>query len=682
MKTIAEFIASERNVNIRLSDGDFTWIDAPLLNRVESIDDRGTHTHITPDESHLDKRVVRALFGDLMVEREFADETSYLQEQISIANRGTETIRLNSAIFGIQRRFMDSGGKFDDSDLNDRFTAIPFRRAPWEERLREWSVEDLRREPGREWRMYIDIYHVYLPFWQHQAEGWAWSHGNRCLAVLTGNDNAIQYGACAPISEPDGMAIGIGAALPGTGQHGIVLELGPGESMDCGTVRYVCLNGDFEGAMLAYRDWLDERGMRFPIDYNPPFQWNELYDNPEWSVTTGAPPPSGWLGRSTRSQLYTRTAMEAEAKKASAHECESIYLDPGWDTQFGTFVWDDKRLGRAEDFVSDMLDQFGLKVAIHCPVAPWMSRDSAESVESWPIEAARIDADGREVELAPVCLASSQYLDEAESRLLVLCKAGVSFIMLDGTFWMGSCSNKAHGHPVPSTFADHISACLELARRIKSRYPDVLIEMHDPISGGSRPRWTPIYYGYDPVRCFDENWGFELMWQPFDDLYTGRARSLYYYALSSNVPIYLHIDLRDDNEHATAFWWFASTCRHLGIGGTHHDVNVVNGHLHAAKRYRELDRFFKTGRFYGIGEEIHVHVLPEERAFVVNVFNLTDERRTISDRKDLASFEIDSGLWYTRRPSGVSMDSETGELVVSCELPPWGNKLFELRAVE
>ena len=213
MTTIADFYLSDRNVNIRLSDRDLTWIDAPLLNRIETIDDSGTHTLITPDESHLDELTARAIFGDLIVERKFANGTDNLQEQICITNHGSETIRLSSAIFGIQRRFMDSGGKFTESDLNDRFTAIPFRRAPWEERLREWSVEDLRREPGREWRMYIDIYTVYLPFWQHQAEGWAWSHGNRCLAVLTGNDNSIQYGACAPLTEPDGMVIGIGAAL-------------------------------------------------------------------------------------------------------------------------------------------------------------------------------------------------------------------------------------------------------------------------------------------------------------------------------------------------------------------------------------------------------------------------------------------------------------------------------------
>ena len=27
--------------------------------------------------------------------------------------------------------------------------------------------------------------------------------------------------------------------------------------------------------------------------------------------------------------------------------------------------------------------------------------------------------------------------------------------------------------------------------------------------------------------------------------------------------------LREDNDRALVFWWYASTCRHLGIGGTH-----------------------------------------------------------------------------------------------------------------
>ena len=36
---------------------------------------------------------------------------------------------------------------------------------------------------------------------------------------------------------------------------------------------------------------------------------------------------------------------------------------------------------------------------------------------------------------------------------------------------------------------------------------------------------------------------------------------------SGSLPLYIHIDLRTDNRNALVFWWYASTCRHLGIGG-------------------------------------------------------------------------------------------------------------------
>ena len=33
---------------------------------------------------------------------------------------------------------------------------------------------------------------------------------------------------------------------------------------------------------------------------------------------------------------------------------------------------------------------------------------------------------------------------------------------------------------------------------------------------------------------------------------------------------------------------------------------------HAMRRYRALDRYYKRGEFFGFGQEVHVHVLPEE----------------------------------------------------------------------
>ena len=51
------------------------------------------------------------------------------------------------------------------------------------------------------------------------------------------------------------------------------------------------------------------------------------------------------------------------------------------------------------------------------------------------------------------------------------------------------------------------------------------------------------------------------------DLLSGKALSLYEYNLAYDIPLYLHIHCGQDNQQMLAFWWYASTCRHLGIGG-------------------------------------------------------------------------------------------------------------------
>ena len=169
------------------------------------------------------------------------------------------------------------------------------------------------------------------------------------------------------------------------------------------------------------------------------------------------------------------------------------------------------------------------------------------------------------------------------------------------------------------------------------------------LAGGSTERMTPVYYKYGLPGSYDENWGFELMWDPMADLRSGRARTLYDYNLGCNVPVYLHIDLRKDNEHCVVLWWYASTCRHLGIGGTHANPAVVRAQQDAMRRYRELERFYKRGEFFGINEEIHVHVLPEEQAMVVNLFNLSDQAREISGSIPLADLGLEQSRSFPRQ---------------------------------
>jgi hypothetical protein len=304
-------------------------------------------------------------------------------------------------------------------------------------------------------------------------------------------------------------------------------------------------------------------------------------------------------------------------------------------------------------------------------------------VSDWPVESRRIappETISDTIRRGPeICMGSKSYLDEAEKRLLANCEDGVVYLMYDGTAWNGACIDPRHGHPIPYLQEDHMRNCIELVKRVHAKYPNVLIELHDMLAGGSTRRMTPVYYKYGLPLSYDENWGFELMWRTMEDITEGRGLSMYYYNLACNVPIYLHIDLRPDNENCVVFWWFASTARHLGIGGTNKNIKTVEAQKAAMKYYSKFERFFKRGEFYGINEEIHLHVLPEENAFMINMFNLSDKPRTITGKFDLKRAGLNPSIAFTSSKSWAKVNK--GILEVSMEMPPWSAEVNDVKGL-
>jgi hypothetical protein len=211
---------------------------------------------------------------------------------------------------------------------------------------------------------------------------------------------------------------------------------------------------------------------------------------------------------------------------------------------------------------------------------------------------------------------------------------------------------------------------------VHAEHPQVMIEMHFP---------TPTYFGhgkaseklgYSQALGFDSVWGFELMWGPMEDLISGHAIALYYYALAYGLPIYLHVDLRKDNANALMFWWNASTCRHLGIGGTHHDPAARKAHKDGMATYRRLESFFKAGAFYGLDETVHIHIHPTEQAAVINCFNLEDHevrRRVIFEP---AKFGLDAAGSY--QVKGASAQRSGNRYDIEVEIPSYGHRLLEV----
>lgn len=604
-----------------------------------------------------------------------------IEERLILHNAAPHPITLNGFAAGLTRRIADETGAALAEVVEDRFIAIPFRHRPTDPATldMDFSVEDLLTRSGREHR--INEWppswprYGHVPSMQWLSEGWAWTHGGHTLGVFKFNQEGMEFSVLTIEVEEDGVGLRFGGAALTAGDPSALRCIHPGQRIELGVTRYETVEGGYERAYYAFRAFLDENGCRFPGGYNPPVHWNELYDNPEWNLGTPGNPPEP---RMTRPVTYTKALLEVEAEKARAYGCESLYLDPGWDTDFGTFLWGEAWLGPRDRFIRDIRERYGLGVSLHCPLATWMARDG-RGVSSWPDDSFQMDREGR---IAPgaVCLGSASYLDEAARRLLDHCADGVVFLMFDGNWWNGGCWNPRHGHPVPYTKEDHVRANVELARRIHAQYPGVLIEMHDMLAGGTRQRYTPVYYKYGLPGSYDENWGFELMWAPMEDIRSGRARSLYYYNLGCNAPVYLHIDLRDDNEHAVVLWWYASTCRHLGIGGTHPRPAVVEAQKRAMQQYRRLERFYKEGEFFGMHEEAHVHTLPDEQAFVVNLFNLAGTERHIGGHIGVERMGLDPDRWYIM-PKGGHFDRRSGRFSVNRLLAPWSAETLEVRAI-
>ena len=645
-----ELTGLEHGIAAGLSDKatGFLLADGPYSYRVEQRIDEGRTlllSGITIQDWRVDSEAGTAKIwgnvGKIEIEHSFVlrRDAPVLEESLTLRNPLDGPVYLDDVAFGFTRAITDEDG-FLLPDLKDSiFTAIPYRRDTLRQGVgeyQEFSVEEIIHRRGG-----YKLRRGDFPNNAFGSEGWVWSYGARACVMARYCQECMSFSLLAPECPGRAPARGtecepISLRIAGFGKwHGDPEALSPIRAhgrVNLGTNYYILVQGGWKEGYYAFRQLMEQNGHVLPLGFDPPVHWNELYDNPLWW---------GADNQETRAKYYTRTHMEEEAAKANEIGCESLYLDPGWDTDFASTLWAADRLGELEEFVSAMRSRYGLDVSLHCPLAGW------SSPSSYTPEACRMEADGKRIE-GSLCSGSRHYLETKAGRLKTLCKAGVVFLMFDGTRYTGPCFDPDHQHPIPYTREAHCRSYLQLTQRVHEEHPDVLIELHDPISAGTVLRYTPSYYLHGLPRSFDENWGFEYMWDPMDDLLSGRAVSLYYYNLAySAPPIYLHIDLRTDNVHALQFWWYASTCRHLGIGGMHPSRPVWEAHKAAMARYLQLKEYYARGEFYGFGEEVHVHVLPHARSFVVSLFNLSDRVAKKKLAFPLASIGFETGCSYT-----------------------------------
>jgi hypothetical protein len=591
----------------------------------------------------------------------------YLEERIILRNLGSERVILRGYRFGFRKRLerpKQYGGPGIDIE-NYRLIAIPFRLQP-DGKKHDYQLDDIYhgRYECSEFYNPARLVQEVVDKNRGRSEGWAWTDGENGLLITKYNDDKIEFSMLDTERRNGEVYLTFGGASPSLYNEPIearVLE--PGEEITFGKTRLHFYEGLWRQGSYIFREFMAALGHTIPDNYDPPINWNELYE-------------IGWYhnDREKLARHYTFEALCEEAEKARDMGCNLLYLDPGWEVCEGSTTWDEERLGDVKTFVEHIKQEYGLRVGFrtigrsYCDDYPGMYRRRADGSLGYyaPYHAKPF---------YETCVCCARYQEEKLRRILKMADAGMSFIMFDEFDWRGPCYDESHGHPVPTTPNMHAHAVMDLIRRVHERHPEIIIEAHDPIWPWG-VRYLPVYYLHGQDHSFDEIWGFEFMWNPLDDLLSGRALSLFYYNLAYDLPLYLHINMDNDNDNCLAFWWYASTCRHLGIGGKKDNERRYRAYKQAMAEYLLLKDLYSRGIFYGIDELTHIHVLPEAGRCVVNAFNLTDT--PISRKVDIRLNDL--GLLEEVTVTGAPHEFVRGRLVLQLDIPPFSPKLIRLFA--
>jgi hypothetical protein len=430
--------------------------------------------------------------------------------------------------------------------------------------------------------------------------------------------------------------------------------LHPGQRLDFGVSVLTTYEGDWQAGFARYKELLRAKGHVVPPGYDPQVHWNELY-RLGWRCGSNAP-------------LQELPELLEEAARADAMGAQTFYFDPGWDLSEGSSIWDAERLGPVQEFIKRLSDEHGLALALHLMIhtksldedpAIYRRRRDGE-VHLWTDTTPYVGG--------YVCTASPVWQRLKIDRLRSLAEAGASFFMFDFVNY-GECWSTEHGHSLPLTREEHAEGIMAVIRAIKSEFPHLVIEAHDRVG-----EFLPLYYQHGPADSFDELWGFEYMWDPYADLLRGKALSLYEYNLAYDIPLYLHINSVYDSPTMLAFWWYASCCRHLGIGGLSEDDAQWPRLLEAMAQYRRLQAWFARGRFVGIDRFTHLHVLDGEGGAVLTAFNLSGSELKRSVTLAPAVLDVTKSPEVSGAPARMIDDS----LVIDLSIAPLSPLVVEI----
>jgi hypothetical protein len=579
-----------------------------------------------------DRLIIEGKFydTDVLITHEFKLEkdSKWLDEKITLTNHGNKKVRFGLINFGFKKALYKQYTGWNDHLDEYSLTSIPTRRY--------FGYGDDRRKEN------FSANDILFGAWVAKeaempgfcAEGWLWGNSHGGLLTCKYSPSQMEYSRFQRISTTlpgrgaEDVYVLFGGVTLYEGNPELATVLEPHESYSFGVSRYTVYEGDYKEGYYLYRSHLEGQGHKFKKDYNPPVHWNELY-NLGWVAEK-----TGFFVDGTGFEPYTLEQLYNEAAIAQDIGAESLYLDPGWNITLGSEIWNEERFGTLKDFSNIIHKKYSLKLALHL-MMNFEGENEPDEFYLRTKKGVKAVADPY-MNLYCVC-ANEHWVKEKTKRLLELAKEGIDFFMFDFTdfsMFMADdlgCFSNDHGHEVPMRRQTHAENIFKVIQNIKKSYPHILIEAHDR---GVKPR-HPLYFQHNLPHSYDENWGFECMWNPMQDLLSGIALQLFEYNLSYSIPLYLHINENSDNKNMLQFWWYASLARHLGIGGlSDRDSIKYKALRNAVILYKKIKSFLTRGTFYGIRQNIHLHVDDVEKLGIITAYNLTSRAQKIEIKLD------------------------------------------------
>ncbi len=573
---------------------------------------------------------------ELQIKHKFylKENDRWLSEFISLCNPSSKDIKVNYINFGFKKLLFNQFQGWIDNLDDMELTSIPSRRFSGYGRDRKkeiFSASDL-------------LYDAWV-FNEGElpgfcAEGWVWSNSQNGIMLCKYNPSQVEFSRFKVITTKlpgrgaEDVSIIYGGAFLCKGNPELATILKPNQTYQFGVSKYISFKGDYKEGYYLYRKHLEECGHRYSLNYNPPIHWNELY-NLGWKAEK-----NGFFALNSEFNLYTLEQLYEEASLAKDIGAECLYLDPGWNTHLGSEIWNQKRFGPLKVFSEYIHDKYELKLGLHL----MMNFEGETEPDEFYLRSQKGVRVVSDPYLGLYCVCANDYwVKEKSRRLLDLAKNGIDFFMFDfadfSMFMVNElgCFNKAHGHEVLMRRQTHAENILKVIQNVKKEYPNILVEAH--------PRGFnhPLYYQHNLPNSFDEKWGFECMWNPMRDLLSGRAIQLFEYNLAYSIPLYLHINENSDNENMLQFWWYASLARHLGIGGVKSKDSIKYGALkNAMVLYKKIKLYFIQGTFWGLNQNLHLHINERKKTGVITAYNLTSRNQKIEINFDPSKFRLEA----------------------------------------